>query len=233
MTPIACGGCYGMEGEETPISAKLATPEKGALAGWVKVSNSVSAMKIAVVDPQSDRADVIEAALREAGCRDIHRISEIAGLLERLSALAPDAILIDLGKPSRDTLEQMFEVSRLVRRPIALFVDESDLSMIEAAVQAGVGAYVVDGFRKERIRSLLATAITRFDAFSRLQSELRATKAALAERKVIDRAKGILMRVKGLSEEEAYTLLRKTAMGQSRKLSEVAQSVVSAAELLS
>jgi response regulator NasT len=114
-----------------------------------------------------------------------------------------------------------------------MFVDESDMSMIEAAVEAGVGAYVVDGLKKERIKAILATAIMRFNTFARLQSELQATKAALAERKVIDRAKGILMKAKGLSEEEAYALLRKTAMSQSKKISEIAQSVVTAAELLS
>lgn len=197
------------------------------------MSNSFSTMKIAVVDPESDRADVIEEGLREAGYRDIHRIAEMAGLLERLSELAPDVILIDLENPNRDVLEQMFEVSRLVSRPIAMFVDDSDMSMIEAAVEAGVGAYVVDGLKKERIKNILTTAITRFNTFSRLQSELQATKAALAERKVIDRAKGILMKAKGLSEEEAYALLRKTAMSQSKKLSEIAQSIVTAAELLS
>jgi len=197
------------------------------------VSNSVSTMKIAVVDPQRERADVIEEGLREAGYRDIYHISEMSGLLERLSELAPDVILIDLENPNRDVLEQMFEVSRLVRRPIAMFVDDSDMSMIEAAVEAGVGAYVVDGLKKERIKAILATAITRFNTFSRLQSELQATKAALAERKVIDRAKGILMKAKGLSEEEAYALLRKAAMSQSKKISEIAQSIVTAAELLS
>ena len=197
------------------------------------MSNSTSTLKIAVVDPQRERADVIEEGLRDAGYRDIHHISEMSGLLERLSELAPDVILIDLENPNRDVLEQMFEVSRLVSRPIAMFVDDSDMSMIEAAVEAGVGAYVVDGMKKERIKAILATAITRFNTFSRLQSELQATKAALAERKVIDRAKGILMKAKGLTEEEAYALLRKTAMSQSRKLSEIAQSIVTAAELLS
>jgi len=197
------------------------------------VANSLSTTKIAVVDPQRERADVIEEGLRDAGYRDIHHISEMSGLLERLSELAPDVILIDLENPNRDVLEQMFEVSRLVRRPIAMFVDDSDMSMIEAAVEAGVGAYVVDGMKKERIKAILATAITRFNTFSRLQSELQATKAALAERKVIDRAKGILMKAKGLSEEEAYALMRKAAMSQSRKISDIAQSIVTAAELLS
>ena len=197
------------------------------------MSNSISTMKIAVVDPQRERAGVIDEGLRDAGYRDIHHISEMSGLLERLSELAPDVILIDLENPNRDVLEQMFEVSRLVSRPIAMFVDDSDMSMIEAAVEAGVGAYVVDGMKKERIKAILATAITRFNTFSRLQSELHATKAALAERKVIDRAKGILMKAKGLTEDEAYALMRKTAMSQSKKLSEIAQSIVTAAELLS
>lgn len=195
--------------------------------------SSISTMKIAVVDPQRERAGVIEEGLRDAGYRDIHHITEMPGLLDRLSELGPDVILIDLENPSRDVLEQMFEVSRLVSRPIAMFVDDSDMSMIEAAVEAGVGAYVVDGLKKERIKAILATAVTRFNTFARLQSELQATKAALAERKVIDRAKGILMKAKGLSEEEAYALLRRTAMSQSRKLSEIATSVVTAAELLS
>ena len=197
------------------------------------MSNSISSMKIAVVDRQHERADVIECGLRDAGYRDIHHISEISGLLERLSELAPDVILIDLENPNRDVLEQMFEVSRLVSRPVAMFVDDCDTSMIEAAVEAGVGAYVVDGMKKERIKAILATAIARFNTFSRLQSELQATKAALAERKVVDRAKGILMKAKGLTEDEAYALMRKTAMSQSKKLSEIAQSIVTAAELLS
>jgi len=197
------------------------------------VANNLSTMKIAVVDPQRERADAVVRGLGEAGYRHRPHVSGMSGVLERLSELAPDVILIDLENPNRDVLEQMFEVSRLVRRPIAMFVDESDMSMIEAAVEAGVGAYVVDGLKKERIKAILATAITRFNTFSRLQSELQATKAALAERKVIDRAKGILMKAKGLSEDEAYALMRKAAMSQSRKISDIAHSIVTAAELLS
>ena len=126
----------------------------------------------------------------------------------------------------------MFQVSRAVKRPIAMFVDQSDTASIEAAVDAGVSAYIVDGLKKERIKNILDLCISRFNAFSRLQDELDTRASALEERKVIDRAKGILMKAKNLSEEEAYALLRKTAMNENKKIAEVAQSVVTAAELL-
>jgi response regulator NasT len=113
-----------------------------------------------------------------------------------------------------------------------MFVDQSDRGTIEAAVDAGVSAYIVGGLRKERVKNILDLCISRFNAFSRLQNELDRTRSALEARKVIDRAKGILMRAKNLSEEEAYALLRTTAMNEKRKIADVAQSVITAAELL-
>jgi response regulator NasT len=159
------------------------------------------------------------------------RIEGTANLLTRIYAIDPDVILIDLENPSRDMLEQMFQVSRVVKRPIAMFVDQSDTASIQASVDAGVSAYIVDGLKKERIKSILDLCISRFNAFSRLQTELEQTKSALEERKVIDRAKGILMKLKSLTEEDAYALLRRTAMNENRKIVEVAQSVITAAEL--
>ena len=126
----------------------------------------------------------------------------------------------------------MLAVPRAVRRPVAMFVDHSDTAMIEAAVDAGVSAYIVDGLRKERVKPILDLAIGRFNAFARLRDELEQTKQALAERKVIDRAKGILMRSGGLSEDAAYARLRKAAMNENRRLADIAQSVVTAADLL-
>ncbi len=143
----------------------------------------------------------------------------------------PDVILIDLESPSRDVLEQMFQVSRVVKRPVAMFVDQSDAASIQAAVDAGVSAYVVDGLKKERIKNILDMSISRFKAFSRLQDELDRTKTALGERKLIDRAKGILMRAKNLPEEEAYALLRRTAMNEKRRIADIAQSIVTAADI--
>jgi two-component system, response regulator / RNA-binding antiterminator len=153
-------------------------------------------------------------------------------LLARIYALDPDIIVIDLENPSRDILEQMFQVSRAVRRPIAMFVDQSDAASIQASVDAGVSAYIVDGLKKERMKSILDLCVSRFNAFAKLQDELDRTKMALEERKVIDRAKGILMKLKGLTEEEAYVLLRSTAMREKKKIGEIAQSILTASELL-
>ena len=191
-----------------------------------------SSPKIAIVDESPIRAAILEEGLREAGYTDVVRIGEMQSLLSRIYALDPDVIVIDLENPSRDILEQMFQVSRAVRRPIAMFVDQSDAASIQASVDAGVSAYIVDGLKKERLKPILDLCISRFNAFSRLQDELDRTKSALEDRKVIDRAKGILMKLKGLTEDEAYVLLRSTAMREKKKISEIAQSILTASELL-
>jgi response regulator NasT len=189
-------------------------------------------LKIVLVDKNPIRAAILEDGLREAGHVHVVRIDDTSHLLARIYAIDPDVILIDLEEPSRDVLEQMFQVSRAVRRPVAMFVDQSDTASIEAAVDAGVSAYIVGGLHKERIKNILDLCISRFNAFARLQDELDRTRTALEERKVIDRAKGILMKAKKLTEENAYALLRKTAMNENKRIAEVAQSVVTAAELL-
>jgi len=191
-----------------------------------------STFKIAIVDESPVRAAIIEDGLREAGFNQVERIAETRNLLERVYALDPDVILIDLESPSRDVLEQMFQMSRTVKRPIAMFVDHSDSASIRAAVDAGVSAYIVGGLRKERVSHILDLCISRFNAFARLQAELDSAKGALEDRKVIDRAKGVLMKAKQLTEDEAYGLLRKTAMNENKKIVEIAQSVLTAAELL-
>ncbi|MFL6791722.1 MAG: ANTAR domain-containing response regulator [Bradyrhizobium sp.] len=188
--------------------------------------------KIVIVDESPIRAAILEEGLREAGYTGVVHISEMQSLLQRIYALDPDVILIDLENPSRDVLEQMFQVSRAVRRPIAMFVDQSDAASIQASVEAGVSAYIVDGLKKERIKPILDLCISRFNAFAKLQDELDRTKHALEERKVIDRAKGILMKLKGLTEDEAYVLLRSTAMREKKKIGEIAQSILTASELL-
>ena len=190
------------------------------------------APKIVIVDESPIRAAILEEGLREAGYASVMRISEMQSLLARIYALDPDIIVIDLENPSRDILEQMFQVSRAVRRPFAMFVAQSDAASIQASVDAGVSAYIVDGLKKERMKSILDLCVSRFNAFAKLQDELDRTKMALEERKVIDRAKGILMKLKGLTEEEAYVLLRSTAMREKKKIGEIAQSILTASELL-
>jgi response regulator NasT len=190
-----------------------------------------ASLKIVIVDANPVRAAILEEGLREAGHVQVVRIEDTAHLLARVYAIDPDVILIDLENPSRDVLEQMFQVSRAVRRPVAMFVDQSDKASIEAAVDAGVSAYIVGGLRKDRVQNILDLCVSRFNAFARLQDELDRTRSALEGRKVIDRAKGILMNAKNLSEDAAYALLRKTAMNENKKIAEVAQSVITAAEL--
>lgn len=190
-----------------------------------------AALKIVIVDESPIRAAILEEGLRDAGFTEVERLAEMHNLLARIYAIDPDVILIDLENPSRDILEQMFQVSRAVRRPVAMFVDQSDAASIQASVDAGVSAYIVDGLKKERIKSILDLCVSRFNAFSRLQDELERTKTAFEERKTIDRAKGLLMKAKGLSEEDAYRLMRSTAMREKKKIADIAQAIITAAEL--
>jgi len=189
-------------------------------------------LTILVIDENAIRASIIEEGLREAGYQRVTVIHEVNGVARTIETLQPDVIFIDLENPNRDMMEHLFQLTRTVSRPIAMFVDRSDTASIEAAVEAGVSAYVVDGLKKERVKPILDMAVSRFNAFSRLQRELADAKSALEERKVVERAKGILMKMRGLSEEQAFALLRQTAMNEKKKISEIAQSVVTAAGLL-
>jgi response regulator NasT len=189
-------------------------------------------LRIVIVDDRGLRATVLEEGLREAGYDDIHVVPPAGAWVARLERMAPDVVLMDLGSPSRDTLEEMLDVSRALARPIAMFVDQSDDAMIGAAIDAGVSAYVVDGLRKERVKPILDLAIRRFNAFARMQSELDEARTELAQRRTIDRAKAILMESRGLAEADAYALLRTTAMNQGRRIVEVAEALVTAAGLL-
>jgi len=189
-------------------------------------------LRIVIIDDSGLRASVLEEGLREAGYDDIEVVPPFGAWVARLERMAPDVVLMDLGSPSRDTLEEMLVVSRALSRPIAMFVDQSDDAMIGAAIDAGVSAYVVDGLRKERIKPILDLAIRRFNAFARMRTELDEAKTALAERKTIDRAKTILMESRKLSEADAYALLRSTAMNQNRRLADVAEALITAHNLL-
>ncbi|MEL6450034.1 MAG: ANTAR domain-containing protein [Pseudomonadota bacterium] len=189
-------------------------------------------MKIAVIESDRDRAVGIIDALREDGWDDVVVLGDVTGLARKLAALEPDLVLIDLANPSRDALEQVSAATDAQSRPVAMFVDRSDDEMTQAAVTAGLSAYVVGELQPERIRPVLKTAIARFQMMSQMRRELEAAKQALADRKTLDRAKGMIMRAKGVGEDEAYALLRKAAMSQNRKVIEVAQALLTASDLL-
>lgn len=189
-------------------------------------------LSVIIVEPDPARAQLIIDSLCDAGDYDVHVIAESTGLARHIKARNPDIVLIDVESPSRDTLEELTLASGPLDRPVAMFVDRSDDGLSTAAIEAGVSAYVVDGLQSQRVKPVIDAAIARFRMFQRMRTELAETKRALEERKVIDRAKGMLMRARGIGEDEAYALLRKTAMDQGKRVADVANALVTAAGLL-
>lgn len=189
-------------------------------------------MRIAIVDESASRAAVIREGIAAFDDCEVFVVTERRGLVARIGEIAPDIVLMDLGNPSRDVLEEYFAVSRALARPIAMFVDEADEESIAASVEAGVSAYVVDGFAPHRIRPLLDLAVRRFNAFARLEADLAEAKGKLAERDAVDKAKRILMDSRGIGEPEAYAELRKTAMNQGKRIADIAEAVVTAHQLM-
>jgi two-component system, response regulator / RNA-binding antiterminator len=189
-------------------------------------------LQIVIVEPDEARAKLVMESLEPLG-HHVTVIGELSGLAKRVRDIAPDIVLIDMLNPSRDTLEAMALASGPLERPVAFFVDRTDRDLTQQAIEAGVSAYVVDGLQAERLAAVMDAAIARFQMFRRMRMELETTRRALEERKLIDRAKGILMKARGISEDEAYALMRKTAMDQGRKVVDVASALVTAAGLLS
>ncbi|MET0588805.1 MAG: ANTAR domain-containing protein [Novosphingobium sp.] len=189
-------------------------------------------MRIAIIDESAARASVIQEGLAAIDDCELFVVTERRGLVARIEEIGPDIVLMDLGNPSRDVLEEYFVVSRALARPIAMFVDESDDESIAASIEAGVSAYVVDGLAAGRIRPLLDLAVRRFNAFARLQSDLAEAKGKLAERDVIDKAKRILMDTRSMTEPAAYAELRGAAMNSGRRIADIAEAVITAHSLL-
>lgn len=189
-------------------------------------------LTIVVVEEDRDRAAGIVQALEKSGACEVHVIATTNGLARRIAAHAPDIVLIDIDNPTRDMLEELTLASGPLDRPVAMFVSGAAGGLAQAAVEAGVSAYVVDGLKPERLRPVMDTAIARFRMVRQMRTELAETRRALEERKVIDRAKGLLMKAKGIDEDAAYALMRKTAMDQGRRVADVAEALVTASGLL-
>ncbi len=189
-------------------------------------------LSVIVVEQDRDRALLIVDALREAVDCDIHVVGAFDQLARAVRDRQPDIVLVDIADPTRDAIEDLTSLSGPQDRPVALFVDRDEDGLARQAIEAGMSAYVVDGLRPERLKPILDAAIARFQMIRRMRTELDETRRALEERKVIDRAKGILMKAKGLDEDAAYALLRKTAMDRKQRLVEVAEALVTAAGLL-
>jgi response regulator NasT len=189
-------------------------------------------MRIAIVDESAARASIIQEGLATLPECELFVLTERRGLVARIGEIAPDIVLMDLGNPSRDVLEEYFAVSRVLDRPIAMFVDESDNESIAASVEAGVSSYVVDGLAANRIKPILDLAVMRFNAFARLQRDLADAKGKLAERETIDKAKRILMDSRGLPEPKAYAEMRSAAMNQGKRIADIAEAIITAHRLM-
>jgi response regulator NasT len=216
-------------GTELAISSAraVAAPARGPF-----ISLQSPSLRILLIDEIKDRAAAVEEALRRAGHRIVALLDDPADLVAAIEAAKPDVIILDLNTPDRDTIESLRHATQEHARPIVMFVDRSDETMIAEAIRAGVTAYVVDGLNPQRVKPVLDVAVARFQQFQALTGELSRAKASLAERKVVDRAKGILMQQKGMSEDEAYNSLRRLAMDQGKRIGEVAENLITAAKLL-
>jgi response regulator NasT len=181
---------------------------------------------------QAERARVLRIGLLEAGYDIIASLPPDMYLPERISQLQPDMIIVDAESDARDVLEHIVIATRDERRPIVMFTESDDTESMEAAVAAGVSAYIVAGLQSDRIKPVLNVALARFKREQKLLEELSDTKSKLAERKVIERAKGLLMERQRFTEEQAYQKLRSMAMSKNLKLSEVAQRILDVEDLL-
>lgn len=189
-------------------------------------------MKIMLVDESPERSLLLRLTLERLGHEIVCEVSAPRQLYEAVRSSSPDAIIIDTESPSRDTLEHLCLITENLPRPIVMFSQDRKRDAIRNAVKAGVTAYIVDGLEAGRIEPIIETAIARFEAFQTVQEELRVTRHRLSERKLVDRAKGILMKEKNLSEDEAYRLLRKLAMDRNTTLGTVSEQVITFAKLL-
>ena len=181
---------------------------------------------------QAERARVLRIGLLEAGYDIVASLPPDMYLPERIAQLQPDMIIVDAESDARDVLEHIVIATRDERRPIVMFTEDQDPESMEAAVAAGVSAYIVAGLQGERIKPVLQVALAQFRREQKLLDELSDTRSKLAERKVIEKAKGLLMERQRFTEEQAYQKLRSMAMSKNLKLSEVAQRILDVEDLL-
>jgi response regulator NasT len=189
-------------------------------------------LKVMLVDDDPGRGAILRQALTDAGYAVFNCPLRGVNLLAELQRSGADVIIVDMDVPDRDTLESVRHISRDFPRPVVMYAESADADIMRQAVQAGVSAYVVDDINPRRVKPILEVAVARFKEFQALRNELEKTRNTLAERKVVDRAKGILMKKRGMDEETAYQALRKLAMDRNQRLADVARTVVEMAELL-
>ncbi|GAB4235638.1 MAG: ANTAR domain-containing protein [Methyloligellaceae bacterium] len=186
---------------------------------------------VVVIDRNAERARILVEGLHEAGISSVVRIEPAGDVFSRIAAADPDVILIDLENPHRDAVEQMLRVCERVRRPVVMFADESETELLHRAVSCGVSAYIVDGLKKSRLRPIMELAVARFNRHAAMERRVAELQQQLEDRKIVEKAKGLLMRAREISEQEAHALLRRMAMNEKKKLAEIARLVIAASRL--
>jgi response regulator NasT len=194
--------------------------------------SSAPVIRILLIDEDPERAVVLAEALQGKGYALVAQIAPRELSARRVQDIGPDVIIVDMESPSRDTIDSMRQINADQPRPIVMFVDQSDETMIQEAMQAGVSAYIIDGMNPKRVKPIIDVAVARFREFQALRDELQKTKATLSERKLIERAKGLLMRERKIGEDEAYAALRKLAMDRQQRLVDVAEALLAFADVL-
>jgi two-component system, response regulator / RNA-binding antiterminator len=189
-------------------------------------------MKVLIIDPDEARAALVAEGLVDVRPLEVRRVASFEDVEATLATIAPDVIVIACDSPDRDVLESLRDSTEANPRPVVMFVDRSSPGLAEAAVEAGVAAYVVDGLSSGRVRSVLEVAMSRFELMQKLRTDLAKAKADLASRKAIERAKGLLMKERGIDEEQAYAILRKLAMDAGRSIGAVANDLLTFAGVL-
>lgn len=195
-------------------------------------SHGALALRVLLVDDGSPQLGLLLTELERLGCEVLATVDAAVEMAAAVERLDPEIIIIGADSPSRDTLEHIAVMSQSSPRPIVLFTDDADRDRMQRAIRAGVSSYVVAGLSAPRLAPVLNVAVARFEADAALRAELAATRGELAERKTIERAKGILMSSRKLSEEAAYREMRKLAMDRGLRLAQIAERIIEARSLL-
>ncbi|OCX20098.1 histidine kinase [Stutzerimonas xanthomarina] len=185
-----------------------------------------------LIDDMPANAGHLRSALVEAGFEVIEQAGSYPDLAEQIETARPQVILIESDSPSRSTLATLDRLSRGQPRPIVLFTDDDAPEAMRRALQAGVSGYIVEGIQAHRLKPILEVAMERFKQDSALRADLQARVQQLAERKRIELAKGILMKMRDCQEQEAYALMRRQAMSRQQKLIQVAEQIITMNDLL-
>ncbi len=189
-------------------------------------------LRILLINDTAKKVGRLKSALNEAGFEVIDESGLTVDLPARVAAVRPDVILIDSESPGRDVMEQVCLLSRDQPHPIVMFTDEHDPGVMRQAIRSGVSAYIVEGIHAQRLQPILDVAMARFESDQALRAQLNAREQQLAERKRIELAKGLLMKMRQCNEEEAYTLMRRQAMSKQQKLIQVAEPIISLHDML-